>query len=264
MKIPFTKMHGAGNDFIVIDDREVMFPLDDPEFIARICDRRTGIGSDGVILLQRSDTADFRMRFINPDGREVEMCGNGARCIARFAHDLGVVKERMAIQTVAGTLQAEMLDVLVRLELTNPVDMKLDLDLGPAGTVDFVNTGVPHAVRWVDDVGPLDVQQLGESIRYHKLFAPAGTNVNFARVEDDGSLTARTYERGVEAETLACGTGAAAVAVLAAHRKLVVLPVTVHCASGYDLVIDSVQSSTTLTGGASYVFTGEIDHGNRL
>jgi diaminopimelate epimerase len=264
MKTAFTKMHGAGNDFIVVDDRSATFPIDDSGFIARICDRGTGIGSDGVILLQRSETADFRMRFINPDGREVEMCGNGARCIARFAHDLGMAGGRMSIETVAGTVCAEVLENQIRIELTAPSDLQLDLDLGPDRTVDFVNTGVPHAVCWVEDAEAVDVQRRGAAIRRHPRFAPAGTNVNFARVEEDGSVTMRTYERGVEAETLACGTGAAAVAVLAAHRQRVVLPVTVHCAGGYDLVIDSGRRGTTLTGGACYVFTGEIDHGNRL
>lgn len=264
MRIPFTKMHGAGNDFIVIDDRAASFPLHDRSYMVHICDRRTGVGSDGIILLQHSDTADFRMRFINPDGNEVEMCGNGARCIARFAYDLGTASEQMAMETVAGVVHAEVLGELIRLDLTSPTDLQLDLDLGPDGVVDFVNTGVPHAVCWVGDVQQMDVHKLGAGIRYNERFAPGGTNANFAHVQEDGSLIVRTYERGVEGETLACGTGAAAVAVLAAHRGRVVLPVTVHCASGYDLVIDYSQSGTTLLGGASYVFTGEVNYGNRL
>jgi len=264
MKIPFTKMHGAGNDFIVIDDRAATFPVDDHAFMASLADRRTGIGSDGLLLLHRSDMADFRMQFINPDGREVEMCGNGARCIARFAYDLGVVSSRMKIETVAGIVQAEVLGELIRLDLAHPTDLQVDVDLGEAGLADFVNTGVPHAVCWVDDVERANVQELGARIRYHQHFSPAGTNANFALVESDGSVTVRTYERGVEGETLACGTGAVAVAVLAAHRGRVGLPATVHCASGYDLVIDSSLGGTTLTGGAAYVFSGDIDDGNRL
>lgn len=264
MGLRFTKMHGAGNDFIVIDDRDATFPIEDLAFAASLADRRTGIGSDGILLLQRSALADFRMRFINPDGCEVEMCGNGARCIARFAHDQGVAPEKMAIETVAGIVRAEVMGDMIRLYLTDPADLQLDLDLGVAGKVDFVNTGVPHAVCWVADVGQANVQELGAGIRYHEQFAPAGTNANFAQVENDGSISIRTYERGVEGETLACGTGAAAVAVLAAHRDLLALPATVHCASGYDLVIDSSSSGTTLAGGASYVFSGEINDGNRL
>ena len=264
MKIPFTKMHGAGNDFVVIDDRTAVFPMNDRAFMADVCDRRTGIGSDGILLLQQSATADFRMRFINPDGREVEMCGNGARCIARFAHDLGVAPAQMKIETNAGTVHAEILGEQVRVELTAPADLQLDVDLGPAGTVDVVNTGVPHAVCWVDDVKRVDLLKQGAAIRYHAHFAPAETNANVAWVADDGSITIRTYERGVEAETLACGTGAAAVAVLASKRGRIDLPVVVHCAGGHDLVIDYNQSDITLLGGASYVFTGEINDGNRL
>ena len=264
MRIPFTKMHGAGNDFIVIDDRDGIFPLGDRAFMTRICDRRTGIGSDGILLLQASDKADFRMRFINPDGQEVEMCGNGARCIARFACDRANIPQTMKMETVAGTVHAELVEEQVRVGLTAPVDLQLDLDIGLPRPVDFVNTGVPHAVCWVDDVRQADVQSVGAAVRYHDCFRPEGTNANFARTEADGSLTVRTYERGVEGETLACGTGAAAAALLAVERGWTTMPVTVHCASGYDLVIDSGESGITLLGGACYVFTGEVNHGNRL
>lgn len=264
MKIPFTKMHGAGNDFIVVDDRAQKFPVEDQTFIKRIGARRTGIGSDGILLIQPSGSADLRMRFINPDGNEVEMCGNAARCFARFAYDLGAAPAVMTIETMAGPICAEVSDDQVRLGLTDPTDLELDLDLGLSLPADFLNTGVPHAVVWVDDVHAIDLFQLGKTIRYHERFSPAGTNANFAQVEEDGSLTVRTYERGVEGETLACGTGVAAAAVLAAHRKRVALPVVVHCAGGYDLVIDSNQGNTTLSGGAAYVFTGEIDYGNRV
>jgi diaminopimelate epimerase len=264
MKIPFTKMHGAGNDFIVIDDRTGTFPLGDNAFIESIGARRTGVGCDGVLLIQPSEQADIRMRFINPDGGEVDMCGNGARCIARFASDRGIAPAAMTIETQAGLLKAEVVDELVRLELTVPSDLKLNLATGLDWTVDFVNTGVPHAVAWGDDISAVDVLKFGRILREHALFAPDGTNANFARVENDGSLTMRTYERGVEAETLACGTGAAAVAVLAAAREWIKLPVSVHCAGGYDLVINSVRGTTTLTGGAEVVFAGEVEYGNRL
>lgn len=264
MKIPFTKMHGAGNDFIVVDDRTLIFPLDDTAFIRRIASRRTGIGCDGIILLQSSESADLRMLFINPDGSEVEMCGNGARCFARWTYELGAAPANMAIETLAGVVRAEVLGDSVRLSLPDPVGLELDLETGLEWIVDFVNTGVPHAVAWVDDVGVLDLPVVGKFLREHALFAPAGTNANFAQVEADGSLTVRTYERGVEAETLACGTGAAAVGVLAAERGWVSLPVAVHCAGGYDLTIDSVQGATTLTGGAEFVFKGEVDYGNRI
>ena len=264
MKIPFTKMHGAGNDFIMIDDRERTFPLDDDLFIQRISARTTGVGCDGVILLQPSEIADFRMRFINPDGGEVDMCGNGARCIAQMAFGLGAAPARMTIETRAGAVHAEVLDDGVCLELTPPSDIELDLDLGLDMKCDFISTGVPHAVVWVDDVQAVDLIKLGRQIRHHERFAPQGTNADFARVEPDGTLTVRTYERGVEAETLACGTGAAAVALVAARRGWIALPVAVHCASGCDLVIDSAEGNTTLSGSAVNVFDGEIEYGNRL
>ena len=264
MKIPFTKMHGAGNDFIMVDDRNLAFPLADKEFVRRTAVRRTGIGCDGIILLQPSDTADVRMRFINPDGGEQDMCGNGARCIARLAFDRGIAPAGMEIETGAGILQAEVLGDLIRLRMTDPTDLRLDLETGLDWNVDFVNTGVPHVVAWVEDVQAVNLPKHGSALRYDKLFEPEGTNVNFARVEADGTLSMRTYERGVEAETLACGTGAVAVAVLAAERGRVKLPVPVHCAGGHDLVINTVCGTTTLTGGAEHVFDGEIEYGNRF
>jgi len=264
MKIPFTKMHGAGNDFILVDDRMLMFPINDAGFLRLIASRRTGVGSDGILLLQPSETADVRMRVINPDGREVEMCGNGARCMARFAFDRGAAPGEMTLETGAGIVHAEILADQVRLRLTEPADLALDLDAGNGRMIDFVNTGVPHAVAWVDDVEEIDLPACGKQIREHALFAPAGTNVDFAQVEADGSLRMRTYERGVEAETLACGTGAAAVAVLAAERGWIKLPVSVHCAGGFDLVIDCADGTTTLTGGAVTAFSGELEYGDRV
>jgi len=264
MKISFVKMHGAGNDFIMVDDRERTFPLDNTLFIQRISARSTGIGCDGIILLQPSESEDIRMRFINPDGYEVDMCGNGARCIARLAFSMGAAPARMTIETQAGPVRAEVSDEEVCLELTPFSDVEMDLDIGLGWTSDFINTGVPHVVVWVDDVQGVDLIKRGRAIRNHERFAPQGTNANIAQVEPDGTLTVRTYERGVEGETLACGTGAAAVAVVAAQRGWVALPVTVHCASGFDLVIDSKAGKTTLSGNAVKVFEGEIEYGNRL
>jgi diaminopimelate epimerase len=264
MKISFSKMHGAGNDFIVIDDRAAAFPIDDKAFVRRIGSRRTGIGCDGILLLQSSEAADIRMRFINPDGGEQDMCGNGARCLARYAHERGGAPARMTIETGAGLVRAEAVENGICLELTDPSGLRLDVPVGLAWTVDFINTGVPHAVAWVEDPEAVDLPSVGRALRRHELFQPAGTNADFARVEADGSLSLRTYERGVEAETLACGTGAAAVAVLAAARGWVNLPVPVHCMGGHDLVINNVCGKTTLTGGAVHVFDGEVEYGNRV
>ncbi|QBG46296.1 diaminopimelate epimerase [Verrucomicrobia bacterium S94] len=264
MIIPFHKMQGAGNDFMVIDDSGLQFPLADTEFIRRIAARRTGVGCDGILLIQPSETADFRMRFINPDGGEVDMCGNGARCIARRAYDLGIVSPEMVFDTGAGRVEARVLDEQVRVGLTEPEDLRLGLDAGLDRPVDFINTGVEHAVVWVDAPAETDVSVLGEKIRYHQLFMPRGTNADFAKVEPDGSITLRTYERGVEAETLACGTGAAAVGLIGAERGWVSLPVRVHCAGGYDLVIDLFCGKVTLTGDAEYVFEGTVEYGDRF
>ncbi|MCF7849661.1 MAG: diaminopimelate epimerase [Kiritimatiellales bacterium] len=264
MRIPFWKMHGAGNDFIMVDDRSLAFPVGDAGFIARISARRTGIGCEGIILLQPSETADLRMRFFNPDGNEVEMCGNGARCFARLAVDIGAAPQKMAIETGAGTVRAEVLAETIRLHLTDPADWRLDLDAGLEWPVDFVNTGVPHAVVRVDDLETLDLPLLGKQLRFHGLFAPEGANANFVKVEEDATLSVRTYERGVEEETLACGTGATAAALVAARRGWVDLPVAVHCASGYDLAIDSGDGGTTLSGGAETVFEGEVGYGDRV
>ena len=264
MKIPFTKMHGAGNDFVVVDDRALLFPVDDSKFVRRISLRRTGVGCEGVILIQPSEVADLRMRFFNPDGNEVEMCGNGARCFARRAFELGAAPSTMQIETQAGLVRAEVLDDQVRLTLTDPLDWRMGLDAGLEQLVDFVNTGVPHAVVRVETLADLDLPRVGSALRHHELFAPNGTNANFVEVEEDATLSIRTYERGVEAETLACGTGATAAALIAARNGWVDLPVVVHCAGGYDLMIGSDEDGTTLAGGAETVFEGEIEYGNRI
>ncbi len=266
MKISFTKMHGAANDFIVVDDRSCTFPVEDKDFLARMAARRTGVGCDGIILIQRSELegVDLRMRFINPDGGEVEMCGNGARCFARKAYELGAAPASMRIETLAGIVSAEVLDREVRLDLGAATGLLLDVPLGLEWTCDFLNTGVPHLVAWVEEFELLHVDEWGRAIRHHERFYPKGTNVDFARIEPDGTLSVRTYERGVEGETLACGTGVAAVALIAAHRGWVSLPVAVHCAGGYDLLIDMQHGRAMLTGNAEKVFEGEIEYGNRV
>ncbi|HEY5654094.1 MAG TPA: diaminopimelate epimerase [Pontiella sp.] len=264
MKIPFTKMHGAGNDFIVVDDRNQLFPLQDQSFIRKMASRGTGIGCDGIILLQTSDSADIRMRFLNPDGDEVSMCGNGARCLARFAFEQKISDREMTLETGAGIVCATVLDDGVCIGLTKATDLQLGVSIDLEWTTDFIDTGVPHAVVWVDDLDAINLSVFGRMIREHELFAPKGTNADFAVVEADGTVSVRTYERGVEGETMACGTGAAAVALLASERGKVRLPVIVHCASGFDLVVDSVHGKITLTGGAEFVYEGEVEYGNRI
>ena len=268
MKIKFWKMHGAQNDFVLFDDRRGRFPVADRAFIARVAARHSGIGSEGVMLIQKSATADFRMRFFNPDGGEVDMCGNGARCVARLAFELGAADKKMTIETKAGRLKAQVMQKAVRIWLTEPTGWRLDGSLELAGKsliYDFVNTGVPHVVIRTNDLNEVDVCKTGAEIRHHREFAPAGTNVNFVEVLPDGALTVRTYERGVEAETPACGTGVTACGLVAARHGWVKLPVKVQVASGDVLVVDGRLtadgvSDVTLTGPTEHVFEGMVEY----
>ncbi len=267
--IPFWKMHGAANDFIVADDRAETFPVRDSGWMQSVMARRTGIGSEGILLIQPSETADFRMRFFNPDGGEVDMCGNGARCIARLAYELGVAPSQMSFQTGAGIVLAEVTGDIVQLTMTAPRDWRiggtLEID-GVTYPYDFVNSGVPHVVVVVEDLAAVDVARLGAAIRYHKDFAPKGTNANFVQITGPHSLSVRTYERGVEAETLACGTGIVAAGLIAGKTGRVQTPVQIMPASGdlltvdYQLTPDSA-TNVTLKGPAVHVFRGELVYG---
>ena len=269
IRIPFYKMHGAANDFILVDDRAGTFPLDDRGWIARIAARRTGVGCEGIILIQPSDRADFRMRFLNPDGGEVEMCGNGARCVARLAHELGAAPRTMRIETVAGELCAEIMGDQVRLRMTDPRDWM------PAGTLrirdrefayGFVNSGVPHVVIESANLEGEPVRDAGRAIRNHERFAPRGTNVNFAQVTGPSAARVRTYERGVEDETLACGTGMVATALVLARAGRIRLPAEIQPASGDMLIVDGTPlpdggfTDVTLTGPAVHVFRGQLEY----
>jgi len=268
MKIPFWKMHGAGNDFILVDARKLS-TTPSREQIAAWCQRRTGVGADGLILLRPPRTdGHFRMQFFNPDGGEAGMCGNGARCAARLAHELQIAPASMTIETAAGAVQAQMLsDGRVRLELPPPsacqLDGRLVLGNGDAVHYAFADTGVPHAVIECEDTDLVAVGTLGRAIRQHPCFAPHGTNVDFITITGPDSLRIRTYERGVEDETLACGTGIAAAAVTAVLRGRVVSPVSVLTAGGDRLQVaftptDHTPGPITLTGPAVHVFTGEL------
>ncbi|MDI6774318.1 MAG: diaminopimelate epimerase [Verrucomicrobiota bacterium] len=268
MNIAFWKMHGAGNDFVLVDDRVRTFPASDTAWLANICARRTGVGCDGIVLIQPSETADFKMRFFNPDGGEAEMCGNAARCAARLAREIGAAPNRMSIQTVAGVVRAEMAGHDVRLRMTDPVDWRLDRTLDVKGrklAYSFVNTGVPHVIVETDDLAGCDALALGAAIRYHPEFKPAGTNANFIAITGPDALSIRTCERGVEAETLACGTGIVAAAITAARRGRVKPPVRVAAASGDALIVDfkltaSSAADVTLFGPAVHVFQGALQY----
>lgn len=269
MNIPFWKMHGAANDFILVDDRKGAFPVDDGAWIRAITSRRTGVGAEGVLLIQPSTAGDFRMRFFNPDGGEVDMCGNGARCIARLAHEIGAAPAAMRIETPAGIVRAEARgNDQVQLIMTEPHSWRLHQSIelfGQPFTYHFVNTGVPHVVIEVSDLPGVDVQKLGAAIRYHEAFAPKGTNANFIQRDDRGRLYVRTYERGVEGETLACGTGMVACGLVAGKLGRVQSPVTVIPASGDELRVgyrDTADGATdvTLLGPAVHVFQGTLGY----
>ena len=222
--IPFTKVVGAGNDFIVVDVRRRRLPgLAGrwAEASRALCDRHMGIGADGLLLLERSADADARMRVFNPDGSEADMCGNGARCVAQVlaAQGRGRALRNITIDTSAGRVSATVRGDQVAMQMSDPTDLRLAMDVTVDGrrlSLGSVNTGVPHAVVPVPSVDDVDVAGLGRALRAHPAFAPRGTNVNFMQPDRTraGMLRLRTYERGVEAETLACGTGAAAAAVI--------------------------------------------------
>lgn len=267
MKIKFTKMHGAGNDFVLIDDRDGRVPLEDHFLMASIAGRRTGIGCEGVILIQNSDKADFRMRFLNPDGTEVEMCGNGARCAAAFAHSIGAVGKALTMETMCGLIDVELLEQAVRVWMPEPSKRNYGIELSlndEAVTGHFINVGVPHFVVQTPNLGNMDVYGLGKALRLHPAFAPDGANVDFVTLRAPNRMIMRTYERGVEAESGACGTGAVACAVVAVEAAKFTLPATVKTFSGYELVVDGDWrnhkcTGLTLTGPVKFVYQGEID-----
>ena len=242
--IPFTKMSGTGNDFIVIDHRDPFIAEDmQSEFARKVCRRKFSAGADGLILIENSDTADFKWQFYNGDGSRAEMCGNGARCAARFAFANKIAPATMRFQTTAGEIEAQVLNEsgdTVKIRLTAPEDLRLQIPLTVGGSeqvLHFINTGVPHTVLLVGDAGDVPVADWGRTIRFHDLFQPAGTNANFVQVHDSGSLKVRTYERGVEDETMACGTGAVAAALISALLDRATPPVTIITSGGEQLTI---------------------------
>src|SRR4029077_14237514 len=263
----FTKMNGAGNDFILFDNRSGDIDLDRNQ-IALLCDRHRGIGADGILLLEKpTNRADFRMRYFNADGGEAEMCGTGARCFARFANKVGGQKEKISFETPAGVISAELKGDLVTLRMTETTDLRLKIDLPMASenkTVHFINSGVPHVVIPVAKIDQADVRREGAAIRYHKMFLPNGTNVNFIEKRESNRIAIRTYERGVEDETLACGTGIVASALIFAASEKSSSPITVIARGGDELEVgfEKVEAgfrNVTLTGPAEFVFEGTID-----
>lgn len=239
-KLIFTKMSGSGNDFVMVDNRNGRLGLEPRTLAERVCRRRISVGADGLILVEPSSKADFRMRIFNADGSEAEMCGNGGRCVALFAEMLGIAGPRMAFETLAGIIRADVQGSRVKLQISQPQELRLRQSIEVDGVmhqVHSINTGVPHAVIFCSDLEEVAVRALGRQIRFHPAFQPAGTNVDFAAVLNSHGLAIRTYERGVEDETLACGTGAVASALVAAALGLVTSPVQVLVRSGETLTV---------------------------
>lgn len=254
----FYKYQGAGNDFIMIDDRKKNFIVDKIK-IQKICNRHFGVGADGLILLQNDEILDFKMVYFNSDGNESSMCGNGGRCIVRFAQELNIIQNQTKFLAIDGEHEAIISENDIKLKMGS-VGEVVDLE-----SCMFLNTGSPHHIEFVNDIKSIDVKQKGAEIRYGKTYFEEGTNVNFVQVLSDNELKVRTYERGVEDETLACGTGVTAAAIAAFHSgKVKQEKVKIRTLGGVLNVQFEKKASNTyeniwLTGPAELVFKGEIN-----
>ena len=264
--IKFTKAVATGNDFIIVDNRKSVLGRDIPVIARRLCDRKLSVGADGLLAIEKSGAADFKMRIFNPDGSEAEMCGNGSRCVALYAVTKKIAGRNMTIDTLAGILKASVKADVIKVKLTDPKEIKWNMCLmihKCPYKLHFTNTGVPHVIYFTDDLDKVNVKEIGASLRYHEEFAPAGTNANFVKVTGKDAIQVRTYERGVEDETLACGTGSVASAIIAAEQEKMTSPVTVETRSGEKLkvyfdMIGGEFRNVYLEGKATLVFEAEI------
>ena len=266
--IRFWKLEGAGNDFIGLDGRKGGLGLNRGK-IARLCDRRRGVGADGLLVVEKPKgrTADYRMRYYNADGGEASMCGNGARCFALLARAVTArTGKSLRVETRAGMVVLQICGKDVRVSMTEPGLPRLRRTVVAAGRkvmLDCINTGVPHVVEFVRSLASVDIARVGRAIRSHSAFAPAGTNVNFVQISQGGRIEVRTYERGVEGETLACGTGVVASAILASLRRGIRPPIRVRTRGGDLLTVNfefeaGRAKKVTLQGPARIVYTGEL------
>ena len=259
MNVTFKKYQGTGNDFVMIDNRQLNFPKNDVKLIEKLCDRRFGIGADGLILLENDSETDFRMVYYNSDGNESSMCGNGGRCIVAFAKQLGVINNETTFIATDGLHHASILENgIVSLQMKNVDTIKIESDYV------FMNTGSPHHVMMVDDLKNYDVKTNGAKIRYSDLYGKAGSNVNFVKQLSENHFALRTYERGVEDETLACGTGATAVGIAMYELGKTKNPVVKIDVEGGKLEISFEKTgnhyeNVFLKGPATFVFEGTID-----
>ena len=258
MQFNFAKYHGAGNDFIILDDRRMRFPIADEKFIQHLCEHRLGVGADGVVLLQPSEKADFRMRIFNADGKEAAQCGNGLRCLVDFIKQLGHPSPHLSIETHERIVQCSWEKDQITVDLGAYIWAHDNFPIG-SFSLQLVHTGVPHAVAFVKDLAIPDFQTVAAKLRFHEAFAPQGANVNFAQMRGDKIYT-RTYERGVEEETLACGTGAAAVAVAAMKKYQLKNPICIVPVSREELFVEVTPQTVRLRGRATFVFHGLITY----
>jgi diaminopimelate epimerase len=258
MLLQFYKYQGTGNDFVIIDNRQLFFPKDNIKLIESICDRRFGVGADGLLLLENDSATDFKMVYFNSDGNESSMCGNGGRCIVAFAKMLNIINSETVFIATDGLHHATILENgNVSLQMRDIDDVKIENDFI------FLNTGSPHHVLLVDDLQNLDVKTIGAKIRYSDLYGQAGSNVNFVKQVSENHFALRTYERGVEDETLSCGTGATAVAIaMNAIGKTNSNVIQLDVQGGKLKVsfdkIDKIYKNVFLEGPATFVFEGTI------
>ncbi len=264
-KLNFTKMVGAGNDFILLDSKvkgEGLRVKNYCQLARKLCDRKTGIGSDGILVLEKSKIADFKMNVINSDGSIAEMCGNGLRCAVLFLGN----KRKVRVETKAGIYEGEITAKdRVKVKMQEPKDLRLNFPINVNGRkikVNFINTGVPHTVVFVDGLDKIDVDAIGSAMRHHDEFKPKGTNVDFVEIMDDNNIKMRTYERGVEGETFACGTGAVASAIISRVKgEGLRVKINVHTLGGILKVefqkIGNQIKNVYLEGEAKKVFTGQ-------
>lgn len=265
--VPFFKMQGCGNDFVCVDNRVLgIDPAAMPDLVVPVCRKAFGVGADGMIFFDHAPEGSglaYLWHFFNADGSRAEMCGNGSRCAARLAWMLGLAPAKHVFGTDAGPIEAEVDpdSNQVTVQLTPPKDLRMAIDIEVEGRpfhLHFVNTGVPHAVAVMDHLELVDVWKLGRAIRQHQYFAPAGTNVNFISSEEKGTLSLRTYERGVEDETYACGTGAVASAIVARELGMTGEETDITTTGGEVLGVILRDGKTYLRGAAELVFKGEF------
>lgn len=259
MKLTFCKYQGTGNDFVMIDNRQQLFPKNDTKLIDQLCDRRFGIGADGLILLENHEQYDFKMVYYNSDGNESSMCGNGGRCLVAFAKQLGVISDKAEFEAVDGYHFATIDENnLVSLQMINVNEIKKEENYT------FLNTGSPHHIVMVDDVKNVNVKEEGAKIRYSDLYGKAGSNVNFVEQLNEDTFNVRTYERGVEDETLSCGTGVTAVAIaMFVDKKTTSQKVNLNVEGG-KLAVSFTENNGKFTdvfliGSATFVFKGEVE-----